>query len=284
MIRLAQYYQQRYGKALFKLPVNAGFPCPHGGCTFCANRSFSTVADATLPVVEQVEQFFENESVRHRDRHYLVYFQTYTATNGTPQALYNRIRPLQQFRRIRGICLGTRPDCIDRERLDAIRDAAGNRLFVEIEYGLQSAHNRTLRRLNRGHGAEDFVKAVHLTNPYGFDIGAHVILFLPGESVKDMLITADFLRRLPIRMLKIHSLYLVQGTPLYEEYRRRPFFLPTVDDYIAALAAFLRRLPADLVVSRICSDTRKRAHTMRPWTVSVNKLYHMLEQTLNDDG
>ncbi|MFC1452415.1 TIGR01212 family radical SAM protein [Verrucomicrobiota bacterium] len=285
MIRLAEYYRSRYGHRIFKIPVNAHVPCPHGRCSYCDNASFSPVADETDPSVRvQIEAFFDREPADRRARQYCVYFQPHTTTNCSPAELEGILSQALGFGRVRGFSIGTRPDCVDPGRLDVIRATLAPGGFVEMEYGLQSCHDSTLARINRGHTARDFAKAVEMTAPYGFDVCAHVILFLPGESGRQMLETADFLAGLPLRMVKIHSLYVPKSSPMHAEYVSHPFKLPTLEEYVEVLAAFVGRLRQDMVVSRVCSDVRNSAEAVVPWAEPATTVWALLEQRLGRPG
>jgi radical SAM protein (TIGR01212 family) len=177
-----------------------------------------------------------------------------------------------------GLVIGTRPDCVPDEVLDLIQelaerpapaaalyepglpDDAGlseagyNRTYVAVEYGMQTIHNRSLDWMNRGHHHDAMLDAVERSRGRGFEIGAHVILGLPGESHDDMLATGRELARLNIDSVKIHNLYCVKNTPLADQVARGEVRLMERAEYVSTLVDFIALLPPMMIVDRISGD------------------------------
>ncbi len=256
----SRYLKDRFGKKVMKISVDAGFGCPNrdgsigkGGCAFCDVFSFSPSARSSLPLKEQVMKGIEKGRLKGYEKFFL-YFQSFTNTYGDLEKLKSAYDVVYEFEDICAISIGTRPDCIDEGKLRLIESYA-DKLEVWLEYGLQSALDRTLRDINRGHTVEDFIKACGLTKKYnGIKICAHVILGLPGESFGDMLCAAELLSEIPVDGVKLHPLHIVKGTELARRYERGAIKLISKDDFIDIAARFIRKLPKDTVIFRVGAD------------------------------
>jgi radical SAM protein (TIGR01212 family) len=255
------YLRQRFGCAVRRVSLDAGFTCPNvdgrvaiGGCVFCDNRSFSP--SRRLPrstLAGQLDEGIRRIRRRYKADAFLAYFQPATNTYAPVARLRMLYEQPLQHPEVVGLAIGTRPDCVPDEVLDLLQELA-SRTYVSVEYGLQSIHDRSLRWMNRGHGYDAFVDAVQRSRGRGFEIAAHVILGLPGESHDDMLATAAELARLQPHAVKIHNLYAVRNTPLAEQVEAGSVRLLQRDEYIAVLVDFLELLPPHMVVERVLGD------------------------------
>lgn len=255
------HLRQRYGFRVQKVSIDAGFTCPNvdgtvakGGCTFCDNRSFSP--SRRLPrqgIRGQIDEGIKRLKRRYVCDHFMAYFQPATNTYGPLEKLRNIYTEALSHPQVIGLAIGTRPDCVPNDVLDLIQEFA-QRSFVSVEYGMQTMHNRSLDWMNRGHHHDAFVDAVTRSRGRGFEICAHVMLGLPGESRDDMLATADELARLRVDSVKLHNLYAVRGTPLADQVERGEVELIGRDAYIDVLIEFIERLPPDVIVERISGD------------------------------
>lgn len=255
------YLRSKFGSRVQKVSVDAGFTCPNvdgtvavGGCTFCDNRSFSP--SRRLPrqqIAGQIDEGIRRLKRRYDCDHFLAYFQPATNT----YAPVERLRPLYEqalsHPQVIGLAIGTRPDCVPDDVLDLLSEF-GERTYLSVEYGMQTMHDRSLVWMNRGHDHAAFLDAVARSRPRPFEICAHMILGLPGESHDDMLATAQELARLQIDAVKIHNLYAVKNTPLADQVARGEVTLMERGDYLHALADILEILPPNTVVERISGD------------------------------
>lgn len=254
--------KQRFDFRVQKVSVDAGFTCPNvdgtvakGGCTFCDNRSFSP--SRRLPragILGQIDQSILRMRKRYKNcQHYMAYFQPATNT----YAPVERLRPLYEealsHPQVVGLAIGTRSDCVPDEVLDLIEELAAEK-FVSVEYGMQTMHNRSLDWMNRGHHHDSFLDAVERSRGRGFEICAHVMLGLPGESHEDMLATARELARVNIDSVKVHNLYCVKNTKLADQVEAGEVELMGRDDYVQTVVDFLELLPPTMVVERISGD------------------------------
>jgi radical SAM protein (TIGR01212 family) len=255
------FLRQKFGERVQKVSLDAGFTCPNvdgtvaiGGCTFCDNRSFSPSRRAPrLSIRDQLDDGIRRLKTRYTADKFLAYFQPATNT----YAPVEKLRPLYQSAldhpQVVGLAIGTRPDSVPDDVLDLLQDIA-SRAYLSVEYGVQTIHDRSLDWMNRGHHYDAMLDAMHRSCGRGFEICAHIILGLPGESHADMLATAREMARLKLDAIKIHNLYAVKKTPLAEQVERGEVQLMERDDYIRTLVDVLEILPPEMIVERISGD------------------------------
>jgi len=275
----SDYLKNKYGEKVYKLPVNLPLTCPNRengkkGCSFCADCGTGFEAmEHTISVSEQLirtKEFIENKYHAHK---FIAYFQNYT----------NTYLPLDDFRKylheamtvndIVEISVSTRPDCIRKEYLDVLQEIKQQySVEITIELGLQSANYHTLEAINRGHSLAEFIDAVLMIHPYGFEICTHVILNLPGDDMTDAIETAKIISALRIPVVKIHSLYIAKNTQLCEAYENGTITLCSKKEYIDRLIAFLEHLNPDIVVERLFSRVPEKDAVFSNWGTSWWKL------------
>jgi uncharacterized protein len=258
----SRYLRHRFGCRVHKVSVDAHFTCPNvdgtvavGGCTFCDNRSFSP--SRRLPrqgITDQIDEGIKRLRRRYpRVRHYLAYFQPATNTYAPVDRLRIVYTEALDHASVVGLVIGTRPDCVGNDVLDLLEELAGQ-TYLSVEYGMQTIHDRSLDWMNRGHHYDAFLDAMQRSRSRGFEICAHVMLGLPGETYDDMLATARELARLKLDAVKIHNLYAVKNTPLADQVARGEVSLMTRDEYIRTLVDFLELLPPTTMVERISGE------------------------------
>ncbi|MEX2139456.1 MAG: TIGR01212 family radical SAM protein [Pirellulales bacterium] len=279
------FLRQRFGGRVQKVSIDAGFTCPNvdgtvarGGCTFCDNRSFSP--SRRLPrqgVSGQIDEGIRRLKWRYEVDQFLAYFQPATNT----YAPVERLRPLYEAAlshpKVVGLAIGTRPDCVPDEVLDLLHEIA-ERTYLSVEYGMQTIHNQSLDWMNRGHHYDAFLDAVERSRGRGFEICAHVILGLPGESHDDMLATARELARLGVDAVKIHNLYAVKNTPLVEQLARGEVALMEREEYIATLVDFLELLPGATIIERISGEAPPAYFIGPTWSLDKPAIRAALER------
>lgn len=284
----SNHLKKIYGEKVYKLPVNLPVTCPNRidgeGCSFCGGVGTGFEAlDARKTVKEQLTITKEKISKRYKAKKYIAYFQNYT----------NTFLPLEQFREymlcaaktedIVGISVSTRPDCIRRDYLDVLKEISDNySVQITVEYGLQTANYHTLKEIGRGHTLVEFLDAVLMTAPYGFEICAHVILNLPGDSMEDTLETAKILSALPIQIVKLHSLYIPKGSRLYREFENGTITIGSKEEYLERLAAFICHIREDMVVERLFSRVPKEDASFSNWGISWWKLRDMFDEMMEE--
>lgn len=305
------YYRRVYGERLQKLVIDAGFSCPNrdgkvgrGGCTYCDNAAFHpgySVPGKSL--YDQIDEGIVFHRGRYpRVRHYLAYFQAYSNTYGSLERLKDLYLEALSHPSVVGLVVGTRPDCVDDEKLDWLQSlASGNAIpgwrrelsdgrvleapVLTIEYGIESCYDSTLLRINRGHDFECARKAVEATASRGIYTGAHFILGLPGETREMLLDQCDAISSLPLRSVKFHQLQIVRGTRMEKEYSEIPedFLRFGLDDYLDLVADILERLRPDLFIERVAGEVPPRFVNETPWGLVRNAdILHLLDEKLQE--
>jgi radical SAM protein (TIGR01212 family) len=283
------YLRSLFGCRVQKISLDAGLSCPNrdgrvagGGCIYCNVRGSGTGAHARgQTITDQLSQGKKFLARRYKAKKFLAYFQSFSNTYAVVdqlKALYDEALAVED---VVGLSIGTRPDCVDESVLALLQNYAGHHL-VWIEYGLQSARDKTLDLINRGHDVKCFEDAVRATADRGIKICAHVILGLPGENRSDMLHTAGTISDLGIDGLKLHLLYVVRGTAMEALYRRGKYRCLEQQEYVDLVCDFLERIPAAMVIQRLTGDphpeelvapdwARRKTETLRKITATLEK-------------
>ena len=223
-------YTERYGMRLQRLTLDGGFTCPNrdgtlgtGGCTFCDNAAFHPSYTQGKSIPEQIDAGIAFHTARGRKADgYLAYFQAFSNTYAPIDVVRERYEAALSHPAVRGLVIGTRPDCIDAEKLDYLSSMRESGKIVEVEYGIESVYDHTLRSINRGHDFACTRRAVMETASRGLTTGGHIIIGLPGETREMILQEAEILSGLPLDYLKFHQLQILKGTPMASEYKERP--------------------------------------------------------------
>ncbi len=264
------YLKEKYGCKVYRVALDAGFSCPNidsGGCIYCNSKgSRASYIDTALPIQKQLETRIKYLKETKNAKKFIAYFQAHTNTYASIDKLKAAYDQVEGFDDIVGISIGTRPDAIDRERLKLIASYK-DRYEVWLEYGLQSANDKTLTLINRGHTFDDFSNAVKLTRKFSIPICAHVILGLPGETKLDMMATAKKLRELKIDGIKIHLLHVLRGSKLEEIYKKGEIKLLEQDEYVELVREFLDNLAPDIIVQRLTGQGSKEDHIAPLWAL-----------------
>ena len=252
------FLRHRFGGRVAKVSVDGGFTCPnvdgtvgHGGCIFCNIRSFSPSRRwEGLSITAQIDESVRRLRKPRGPERFLAYFQPATNTYGSVSRLRAAFEEAIAHPDVVGLAIGTRPDCAPDDVLDLLADLA-KRIWLCVEYGLQSIHEPSLAWLNRGHGHRAFVDAAARTQQRGLMFGVHLILGLPGESRDDMRATAIAVAAAGAHSVKLHNLYAVRDTPLASLVQNGDVRLPTVEEYATHAADFLECTPPQCVIDRL---------------------------------
>lgn len=287
------YFREKYGCRLQKIVIDAGFTCPNrdgrvgtGGCTYCNNAAFHpNYSTPDKPVLQQIEEGIEFHKGRYRNTHdYLAYFQSFSNTYAPLEVLRKFYGQALEHPSVRGIVVGTRPDCIDDEKLDYFQALSKDKVVI-IEYGIESCYDKTLQRINRGHDFAAAVRAVEATAARGIFQGAHFIMGLPGESREELIGMAPIINELPLNTLKFHQLQIIKGTAMEREYERVPedFISFTLDGYVDFFVDFLEYLRPDLYIERFAGEVPPRFVNHTPWGLIRNtELLRLLDKRLQE--
>ena len=273
----SKYLKETFGKKVYKITLDSGFYCPNrdgtiskGGCIFCDEvGSFSRCADSRQTIQEQILSSMEHLQKQFKAEAFIAYFQSYSNTYAPVEKLKEVYDSVFFDEKIVSISIGTRPDCVDSEKLDLISTYK----TPWIEYGLQSSHNETLKWMNRGHDFECFKRAVIETKKRGIKVCAHIILGFPNETKEMMLETARKLAELEIDGIKIHMLTILADSPLLKIYEKNPFYLMDMEQYCEIVCDILEILPPNCTIERIAGTGYSETTQAPKW---VNRRFEIL--------
>ena len=304
--RYSTYLKQKYGQPVYRIAVDAGFTCPHrdssggGGCTFCDElgsraayqesvvgesairiRRGSDVSPERLEIIRrQIERGREFLYRRYGAERYILYFQAFS----------NTFAPPAQLRRIYDFALAqtefcefivsTRPDCVSSAHVALLSEYLDRDIEVWVELGLQSAHNHTLRRVNRSHTVEQFERTYRQLRAAGLKMSVHLIFGLPGESFEDMMATTDYVAGLRPDAVKIHNLNIASETPLAAEYAAGVFTVPSGQRHLEYVVEALQRLPEDTVIQRLTCDTSADRLVAPRYFTPKSQFYQQLDRKM----
>lgn len=287
----SEYFKSKFGERVQKITIDAGFTCPNrdgtcgrGGCTFCDNRAFNPSYNRPdKPVLQQIDEGIRFHRNRYRKvRKYLAYFQTYSNTYASVEKMKSIYQPALDHPEIIGIVVGTRPDCVDDEKLDYFRKLSEDH-YVVIEYGIESVFDRTLERVNRGHNFEATRRAIEATAERGIRTGGHIILGLPGEIKEDWISSAAILSELPLSGIKFHQLQLIKGTAMAMDYKKHPedFVRFELNEYLEIAADIIERLNPEFIVERVAGEVSPSLSLMPGWGIRYDEVLRRFEHVLD---
>jgi hypothetical protein len=252
-----------------------------GGCTYCANESFSpNVRETIAPIKEQVEKGMKYMGKRYGAEKFIAYFQAFTNTYADVDTLKARYDEALLNEDVVGLSIGTRPDCITDEILDLIHSYT-KKYHVWVEYGIQSIHDRTLQLVNRGHDYKSFEDAVLRTKDKGgIKICAHVILGLPGEDWNDIMETARTVSAIGIDGIKLHHLYIAKNTAMADDYFKGKIKTMKMEEYVSLACDFLERISSDIVIQRLVGDTHGDFLISPVWKATKGEVFAAITNEL----
>lgn len=285
------FLREKFGERVQKIALDAGLTCPNRdgtistqGCIFCDRLGSGTGAlvDHGIGIPEQISRAKIFLRRRYKARKFIAYFQSFTNTYAPVNKLKSLYDRALSDEDIIGLSVGTRPDCLSKDIL-ALLQYYKDKYMVWIELGLQSAHDNTLRLINRGHDVGCFVNAVELSADFGINVCVHVILGLPGEDKQAMLETAKFVSRLPVQGIKIHLLYVVEDSPLATLYRQGKIRCLEREEYAELVVDFLELLPPHMIIQRLTGDPPRNSKLLAPqWAREKLKTLHLIKSKLEE--
>jgi len=288
----SSYLKEKFGQKIYRISLDAGFTCPTrngtlgtSGCAYCSPPGSWKGEEKRLPLYEQVKKGKEFAEKRYGAKKFIAYFQAYTNTYapvGKLKEIYDSV--LAGEMDFVGLSVGTRPDCIDREKLELLSSYRERGYDVWVEYGLQSAEDRTLHLINRGHNADDFKNAVLLTSEYGINICVHIIIGLPEEGKGEILKTADFISHLPVHGIKLHNLNIVRDTVMEKwllEGKLKPL---EIDEYAGLVVDFLEIVPSAFVIQRLVAESDPGSLVAPRWSLRKQDCIKRIVQEFEKRG
>jgi len=287
---LNSWLRRRFGERVQKITVDASLTCPNrdgtlgvGGCIYCNERGSGTGKFPRLGIAAQIREAKEALSRRYNARKFIAYFQSYSNTYAPVETLERLYSEALAEEDMVGLTVGTRPDCVSDEVLDLLA-RLNERVWVSVEYGLQSSNDATLRAINRGHDFACFADAVRRTHLRGLDVTVHLILGLPGETRDDMIQSARDVASLGIQGVKLHLLYVVRGTRLHEMYERGEYRCMTRGEYTDAVCEVLGHLPPDMVIHRLTGDPHRDELVAPLWALEKSRNLGAIRDRLAERG
>lgn len=265
------HLKNKFGVKVYKITLDAGFSCPNrdgaistGGCIFCdEGGSFSQAHSNLLPIEAQIEEGIKTLSSRFKAEKFMSYFQAYSNTYKPVKELEKIYNSALTHKDITGISIGTRPDCIDKEKLELISSYKDD-YYTWVEYGLQSIHDKTLKKINRGHDFDCFLKAYEMTKEKDINVCVHVIFGL-WENHDEIMQTAQKLSELGVDGVKIHMLCALENTKLANMYKDGEVNFMEEDEYIQTVCDFLEYLPKSTTIHRLAGNGLKKNLIAPKW-------------------
>lgn len=275
------HLKNKFGVKVYKITLDAGFSCPNrdgaistGGCIFCdEGGSFSQAHSNLLSVDDQIEAGIKTLSTRFKAQKYMSYFQAYSNTYKPVKELETIYNSALKHKDIVGISIGTRPDCVDKEKLSLI-SSYKDEYYTWVEYGLQSIHDKTLNKINRGHDFDCFLKAYEMTKEKGINVCVHVIFNL-WENHDEIMQTAQKLAELNVDGVKIHMLCALDNTKLAKIYEAGEIDFMDEDEYVQTVCDFLEYLPKTTTIHRLAGNGLKKNLIAPKW---LNKKFDCLNK------
>jgi radical SAM protein (TIGR01212 family) len=287
--RYSFFLKNKYGTKVYKLPVNIPVTCPNricqkGGCTYCDEKGAGyDNLPGIFSVSEQIRKNMDYIGKKYKAEKFIAYFQNFT----------NTYLPLPEFKKyiteaamedVCEIAVSTRPDCIAYPYLDVLKNVSekyGREITIEL--GLQSPNWHTLEKINRGHTLAEFIDAVLMIKKYRYGICVHLILNLPWDDESDCIEAAKILSALGVDFIKLHSLYIAEGTKMAEQYKNHEFSICNIDEYKKRVISFLRYLSPDIYVERLVSRAPSDA-LFANWSTSWWKIRDDIEKEMKENG
>lgn len=285
------YFRKKFSERVQKVSIDAGFTCPNrdgvkgvGGCTYCNNKTFKpTYCNLENSVTSQIQKGVDFFAKKYKSMKFLAYFQAYTNTYAPLDNLKQLYEEALQHHKIIGLVISTRPDAVNEELLDYLEELS-KRVYIMVEFGLESHLDRTLQKINRGHTFEESVWALEQTAKRDINNCAHLILGLPGESRKELLEQAKVVSKLPVKNLKLHQLQIHKGTLLEKQFEQNPtaYKLYTAEEYIELVVDYLELLNPSIIVERFISQAPPEMLIAPKWGLKNFEFVAKVEKRLKE--
>ena len=284
---LSGYFRNKYGKRIGKICIDGGFSCPNrdgtcgkGGCIYCGERGAGEHIDASVSIGEQVRKALSNADQQDI---FAAYFQNFTNTYASISVLKERYDAALIDERIKILAIGTRPDCIDEEVAELIASYK-SKVDVWVELGLQTANDKTADIINRGYYRETFDKAMEILKKYDIPVVVHLIVGLPGEDIRDVKQTVEYINRFDLFGIKIHSIYVMKGTRLEEMYESGEYTPPTLAEYINCAVYILTHISPKVIIHRLTGDCPRDLLVAPDWNRSKNEIINTIVYKMQLEG
>lgn len=286
-----KFLQEKFGARVHKVSVHAGFTCPNrdgtvarGGCTYCNIVSFTPErAKPKYLVRDQIDAGIAFVKKRFDAKKFIVYFQPYSNTYAPVEHLEALYRDALSHPEVIGLSIGTRPDCIDDEKLAMLANLA-RETFIGLEYGIESVYDETLQLINRGHDFACTERTIRRTREFGLQVTGHTILGFPNETAEQMLASAEVINTLGVDVLKIHNLHIVRHTELARQYATQPFHVFSFEEWKDLVIRYLERLAPEIIIERLYGEAPRDLLIAPRWNLSKAEIIQSLEAEMRRRG
>lgn len=295
--KLSAYLKEIYGEKIYRLSLSSGCTCPNRdgsivtpdgkkltkGCTFCSEQGSGEFAAQIAPIDVQIEDAKSRIRQKTDAKSFIAYFQSYTNTYGDVERLARLYNETIDRDDVRILSLGTRPDCLGDDVMEMIA-SLNKKKPVWVELGLQTIHEETARRVDRGYELRVFEDAYKRLKENGIMVIVHIILGLPGETKEDMLETVKYLANLTpvLDGIKIQNLQILKGTSIYDEFVREPFPVMSMEEYTDLVRECVALLPGETVVHRMTGDGPRRLLVAPLWSLDKKRVLNMLNKKCDE--
>ncbi|ENM5757534.1 TIGR01212 family radical SAM protein [Vibrio mimicus] len=285
---IGQDLQRRYGEKVHKLTLHGGFSCPNrdgtigrGGCTFCNVASFANEETQQQSIHDQLK---DRAGEIKRAKKYLAYFQAYTSTYAEVQVLKSMYEQALEVADIVGLCVGTRPDCVPDAVLELLADYVQQGYEIWLELGLQTAHDHTLKRINRGHDFACYAEITAKARALGIKVCTHLIVGLPGEGRCENMSTLQQVLKVGTDGIKLHGLHIVEGSTMAKAWRAGRLAVLEQDEYVSIACEMIRSTPPQIIYHRVSSAARRPTLLAPLWCENRWWAMTAIGQTLEIEG
>ncbi|ENM5925229.1 TIGR01212 family radical SAM protein [Vibrio mimicus] len=285
---IGQDLQRRYGEKVHKLTLHGGFNCPNrdgtigrGGCTFCNVASFANEETQQKSIHDQLK---DRAGEIKRAKKYLAYFQAYTSTYAEVQVLKSMYEQALEVADIVGLCVGTRPDCVPDAVLELLADYVQQGYEIWLELGLQTAHDHTLKRINRGHDFACYAEITAKARALGIKVCTHLIVGLPGEGRSENMSTLQQVLKVGTDGIKLHGLHIVEGSTMAKAWRAGRLAVLEQDEYVSIACEMIRSTPPQIIYHRVSSAARRPTLLAPLWCENRWWAMTAIGQTLEIEG
>ncbi len=284
---LNEYLKNKFGERTLKICIDGGFTCPNrdgtlskNGCIFCSGKGSGEHINSSQNIEDQIRNYFESYKATRANK-FLAYFQNFTNTYDTIENLRNKYNSALIDKRIVGLSIATRPDCINEDIVKLLKSYT-DKYYVSVELGLQTSNEETGNLINRKYTNKDFSVAVALLNKYNIDVITHIMVGLPNETFEDIQNTVNFINNHNIQGLKIHSTYVVKNTKLADMYLSGTYTPISLEYFLNTTAYILTHISQDIVIHRVSGDSPKDLLLAPEWNLHKKWILNGLDKLMKE--
>ncbi len=292
--KYSQYLKEKHGEKTYKLPLNLPLTCPNRdgqlgeeGCYYCGEQAAGFESEPDESVRQQLLDLKDHIGEKYNAKKFIAYFQNFTNTYLPLSKLKMYVREALTVEDIVEIVLSTRPDCVNYEYLKGIRDLVNtvdSSVSLSLELGLQTVNYHTLKKANRGHSLAQFIDAVLTSRTCDYETGAHLILNLPGDKMEDVRENARILSALRVDNVKLHALYLREGTEFARQYQAGELEIIPLEEYIERVITFLEHLDPRIAVQRLLGRAPRDTSVFVNWGLDNRRIHQMILEEMKERG